>query len=330
MAILKTDVLQNHYQFCVEKAAELGYINLIIQGGLICEEGIETFDVDGNLQFRFSPPSIRVTTEHWEFSAEMHLLEKSIPAARGAFVWVEQVSDYLCLATAGAPIKMQPFRDMLTESNQLPINHPKEIWYDEVKVGRVMSRAMLNRANTFMHHAQHKIGRDKIKSYQRALWWFRHGANIEIESPLLAYTCFFNSLEILLQNEKSNSSRIKPKGNKKTKTQFTHIFGQDIGKVLFQVCYGELGGESLVAIRNDIDHGKIVELGEGMLRVLKNIATLKALIVDLALYLIDSHESMGGWLSIRVLEDGAEGLVILSLEEANQLGLKKSGSLPMQ
>ena len=326
MAIVKASVLEKHHQWCIDKAMELGYIGLVVQGGLICEQEIETFDVDGNLQFRFSPPSTRISTEHWEFSAQFHLYEKEIGAARGAFVWLEQVSDYLCLATAGAPIKMEPFRDTLSDTHKFPFNHPREIWFEEIKIGRVVNREMLNRANTFMHSAGYKISRDRKNSYQRALWWFRHGVNIEIEFPLLAYMCFFNSLEILLQNEKSNANKRKPKENSKTKEQFLDIFGKDVGKMLYQVCYSEKD-DSLLDIRNDIDRGVIVELGSGMLRVLGKLVHLKALVVDLALFWIEQNEFVGGWMSQHVLEDGLEGLVILSQQEAKELGYKNSGTI---
>lgn len=326
MAILKTSVLEKHHQLCIDKAIEFGCIDFVVKGGLICEEVVEAFDVDGNLQFKFIPPSTRISTEHWEFLGQFFLYEKEISVARGALVWLERISDYFCLATAGAPIKMEPFRDLLSDSHKIPFNHPKEVWFDEIKVGRVVNQAMFNRANTFMRLAEYKISDDRKKSYQRALWWFRHGANIEVESPLLAYTCYFNSLEILLQNEKSNIHKRKPKENNKTKEQFSSIFGKDIGKTLYQVCYGEKGN-SLLDIRNDIDHGQIVELGSGMLRVLEKIVILKALVVDTALFWIQMNQSIGGWLSQHILEDGLEGLVILSEKEAKELGLTNSGTI---
>jgi hypothetical protein len=326
MAVLKTAVLEKFHQLCVDKAVEFGCIDFVVEGGLICEHVVEAFDVDGNLQFRFSPPSTRISTEHWEFLGQFFLYEKEIGVARGALVHLEKISDYLCLATAGAPIKMEPFRDILSDSHKLPFNHPKEIWFDEIKVGRVVNQEMLNRANTFMHLSEYKIPRDRKKSYQRALWWFRHGSNIEVESPLLAYMCFFNSLEILLQNEKSNIQKGKPKENSKTKEQFSNIFGKTVGKTLYHVCYGEKD-ISLHDIRNDIDHGRIVELGSGMLRVLKKIVILKALVVDLALYWIEKNQSIGGWISQNILEDDLEGLVILSKQEAKELGFNNSGTL---
>ncbi len=326
MAVLKPSVVEKYHELCINKAMELGCIDFVVQGGLICEQVVEAFDVDGNLQFRFSPPSTRISTEHWEFLGQFYLYEKEIGVARGAFVWLEKVGDYLCLATAGAPIKMEPFRDLLSDAHKLPFNHPKEVWFDEIKVGRVVNQEMLTRANTFMHKAEYKIPRERKNSYQRALWWFRHGANIEVDSPLLAYMCFFNSLEILLQNEKSNISKGKPKQNNKTKEQFSNIFGKNVGKVLYQVCYGEKDN-SLFDIRNDIDHGKIVELGSGMLRVLGKIIVLKALVVDLALLWIDENQSVGGWMSQHVLEQGLEGLVILSQDEAKELGYKNSGTI---
>lgn len=159
------------------------------------------------------------------------------------------------LSHSGRTSKNEPFRDLLSETHKLPFNHPKEVWFDEVKIGRIVNQEMLTRANTFLHSAEYKIAPDRKNSYQRALWWFRHGANIEVMSPLLAYTCFFNSLEILLQNEKSNINKVKPKENNKTKEQFSNIFGVDIGKNLYQVCYSEKDN-SLLDVRNDIDHEK--------------------------------------------------------------------------
>ncbi|MDP1716232.1 MAG: hypothetical protein Q8L41_15955 [Anaerolineales bacterium] len=326
MAILKTSILEKYHQLCIDKAMEFGCIDFVVQGGLICEQVVEAFDVDGNVQFRFSPPSTRISTEHWEFLGQFFLYEKEIGVARGAFVWLEKVSDYLCLATAGAPVKMEPFRDLLSETHKLPFNHPKEVWFDEVKIGRVVNQEMLTRANTFLHSAEYKIAPDRKNSYQRALWWFRHGANIEVASPLLAYICFFNSLEILLQNEKSNINKAKPKENNKTKEQFSNIFGKDVGKTLYQVCYSEKD-DSLLDIRNDIDHGKIVELGSGMLRVLKKMVILKALVVDLALFWIGQNQSVGGCMSQNVLEQGLEGLAILSQQEAKELGYKSNGTI---
>jgi hypothetical protein len=118
---------------------------------------------------------------------------------------------------------------------------------------------------------------------------------------------------------------LTPTRHKKTKSQFIHSFGQDIVTTFYQLCYSEKDLASLLEIRNDIDHGKIVELGSGMLRVLDKIAVLKAIVVDLALYLTNTQESLGGWLSVGVLDDGSEGLVILSAREAGELGLNKSG-----
>jgi hypothetical protein len=114
MAIVRTDVIEGYYKLCVEKAVESGRIDFIVKGGLICEEVVEAIDINGNVQFRFIPPTVRISTEHWEFAGELHLYEKEADVARGALAWLEQVSDYLCLATAGAPIKMEPFREILT------------------------------------------------------------------------------------------------------------------------------------------------------------------------------------------------------------------------
>lgn len=198
MAVPRTDVIEKHHKLCVEKALELGRVDFAVKGGLICEKVVEAIDIDGNVQFRFIPPTVRISIEHWEFAGELYLYEKEIGVARGAIVWLEEVSDYLCLATAGAPIRMEPFRELLTESHALPISHPHEIWYDEVKIGRVITNDMLTRSNTFRAIAQHRVRPDLMPSYRRALWWFRHGANVEMESPALAFTCFFNSLETLL------------------------------------------------------------------------------------------------------------------------------------
>src|SRR5512137_2060426 len=109
MAVLKPTMLESYHRLCVEKALDLGCVDFIVKGGLICEEPIETYDTDEVLQFRFVPPTIRVSTEHYEFAGELHLFEKNLGAARGAFLWLEQVSDYLCLATAGVPVQMEPF-----------------------------------------------------------------------------------------------------------------------------------------------------------------------------------------------------------------------------
>jgi len=326
MAVIKTIVLEQYHNLCVQKALELGRVDFVVIGGLICEKQVEAFDVDGKLQFRFSPPTVRVATEHFEFFGELHLYEKELGVARGAFPWLEQVSDYLCLATGGAPVKIEPFRDSLSETHRLPENHPREILYEEVKVGRIITPHMLTRTNTFMHLAQHRIEPEKAKSYQRALWWFRHGANIEIDSPLLAYMSFFNSLEILLQNERSNRYKGKPKPSNDTKKQFVTIFEKELGDKLYQTCYGD-SDNSLYGIRNNIDHGKIVELGSGILRVLKNMVTIKAVVVDLALYWIEKNSSVGGWISKGVFEHGSEGIIIISADEAQELGYKNSGSI---
>jgi hypothetical protein len=328
MATIMTGIVEQYHRLCVEKAFDLGRVEFVVKGGLICEKQVETFDVDGQLQFRFSPPTVRISTEHWEFYGELFLYERDLGVARGAFPWLEQTSDYLCLATGGAPIEMQPFRDILSDTHKLPENHPREIWYNEVKIGRNVTSQMLTRASTFLHSAQHRLSSERIPSFQRALWWFRHGANVEIESPLLAYICFFNSLELLLRNEKSNKGKDKPTRNKKTKEQFIAIFGKDYGNALYQICYGNKD-ESLYNIRNDIDHGKIVELGSGMFRVLKNLALLKAIVVDFALYWIKQNSSVGGWLSRGILEYDAEGLVILSVNEAEELGNLSSGLITL-
>ena len=52
MAILNISVLEKHHQLCIDKAVELGYIDFVVQGGLICEKAVDTFDIDGNLQFQ--------------------------------------------------------------------------------------------------------------------------------------------------------------------------------------------------------------------------------------------------------------------------------------
>lgn len=326
MAVMKTSRLEKYYRLCVDKTLELSCVDFIVKGGLICETLIETFDVDGNLQFRFIPPTVRVATEHWEFAGELHLFEKSLGAARGALVWLEEVSDYLCLATAGAPVKMEPFCELLTEAHALPPSHLREILYNEIKVGRVITRGMLSRVSTFMHLAPGTVGLERMKSFRRSLWWFRHGANIEVESPLLAYMSFFNSLEILLRYNRSNRNNGKPTRNNKTKDQFISIFDKDIGSELYQLCYGTKGS-SLYDLRNDIDHGLIVELGSGMLRVAEGLIPLKALVVDLALCWLKQIQSFGGSLTKKVIELGSEGLVILSPEEASDLGCQKPGSI---
>jgi hypothetical protein len=217
---------------------ELGRVEFTVKGGLICERPIETVDIEGNVQFRFVPPTVRISTEHWEFAGELYLYKKEMGVARGSMVWLEEVSDYLCLATAGAPIKMEPFRDLLTEMHILPVSHPREIWYDEIKIGRVVTDDMLARANTFRTIAQRQIHPNLMPSYRRALWWFRHGANVEIESPALAFTCFFNSLETLLRYEANNNRRGKPTRNNVTKNQFQAIFGRETGNELYRLCYG--------------------------------------------------------------------------------------------
>ena len=326
MAVPKSAILEKYHQLCVEKALELGRVDFIVKGGLICETTLETFDLEGHLQFRFSPPTVRIATEHWEFAGELHLYEKELGVARGAFPWLEEVSDYICLATAGAPIKMEPFRDSLTEAHAFPPSHPREIWYNEIRIGRVVTKEMLSRANTFMHSAQHRISANRIKAYRRSLWWFRHGVNVEIESPLLAYVSFFNSLETLLRHETLNKAAVAPSRNNKTKEQFARIFGDKLGKELYRHCYGEKG-KSLYDLRNDIDHGIIVELGSGILKVIERMTLLKAIVVDLALHWIGENNAVGGWLSQGVLEHNLEGLVILSATEARALGYQNSGPI---
>lgn len=326
MAVIKPSVVKEYYKLCVDLALQSRLIEFVVNGGLICEKPVETFDEDGNLRFRFLPPTTRVATEHWEFRGELHLHEQELRTINAVFSWLEQFSDYLCLATAGAPVRLEPFRDCLSEQHKLPENHPREIWYDEIKIGRALTIDTITRANTFMHLAQHRTPREKIKSYRRSLWWFRHGANVEMESPLLAYVCFFNSLEILLQYDKSNDNQGKPKQNNKTKRQFKSIFSEELGTKLYLRCYGDKPN-SLYDIRCDIDHGKIVELGSQMLMVLENTKVLKAVVVDLALHWIDVNESFGGWLVRSVLEQGHDALIILSQDEAKELGYPNGGSI---
>jgi len=329
MAVARTDVIERYHKLCVEKALELGRVDFIVKGGLICEEVVEALDVNENVQFRFIPPTVRIATEHWEFAGQLNLYEKELGVARGAFPWLEQVSDYLCLATAGTPVKMEPLREMLTESHALPTSHPREVWYDEFKVGRVVTQGMLTRANTFMWRAQSQIRSDLLNHYRRALWWLRHGANVEIESPALAYTCLFNSLEILLRYDENNKRRAKPTRSRVTKEQFLAIFDEEVGDELYQLCYGAKG-QSLYDLRNDIDHGTIVELGSGMLRVLRNLNRLKALVVDLALYWIKQNEAAGGWLSKGVLNSDSVGLIMLSADEAKKaFGTQASGPVTL-
>jgi hypothetical protein len=324
MAVARTDVIERYYRLCVEKALELGRVDFVVKGGLVCEEVVEALDVNENVQLRFIPPTVRIATEHWEFAGQLNLYEKELGVASGAFPWLEQISDYLCLATAGTPVKMDPFREMLTDSHALPTSHPREVWYDEVKVGRVVTQDMLTRANTFMWVAQNRVRSDLLNAYRRALWWLRHGSNVEIESPALAYTCFFNGLEILLRYHANNKRRGKPTRNQATKAQFLSIFGE-VGTELYQLCYGAKG-QSLYDLRNDIDHGTIVELGSGMLRVLGNLNLLKALVIDLALYWIEQNEAAGGWLSKGVLNNSSMGLIMLSADEAKEaFGTQTSG-----
>jgi hypothetical protein len=325
MAVARTDVIERYHKLRVEKALELGCVDFIVKGGLICEEVVQALDVDENVQFRFIPPSVRIAVEHWEFAGQLYLHEKELGVARGAFPWLEQVSDYLCLATAGTPVKMEPFREMLTESHALPASHPREVWYDEVKIGRIVTQDMLIRANTFMWIAQSKIRSDLLNSYRRSLWWLRHGANVEMESPALAYTCFFNSLEILLRYDENNKRRGKPTRNRATKAQFLAIFDKEVGNELYQLCYGAKD-QSLYDLRNDIDHGTIVGLGSGMLRVLRNLNLIKALVVDLALYWIKQNAAAGGWLAKGVLNSDSMGLIMLSVDEAKKaFGTQTSG-----
>lgn len=323
MAVIKPERLEKYHELLINKALETGQIDFVVKGGLICEKEVKTFDVDEKLHFRFYPPTVRIATDHWEFWGEYHLYEKEIGVARGAFPYLEKVSDYLCLATGGAPVSMEPFRDSLSEVHKLPENHPREIWYDENKIGRIVNIHMLTRANTYMYSAETRILPERIKSYQRALWWFRRGANIEIESPLLSFMSFFNSLETLLQNESSNINRNKPKPNNHTKIQFGRIFGKELGDFLYRHCYGD-GEYSLYGIRNEIDHGNIVELGSGIIKVLKNIITLKALVVDIALFWINRNSS---WISEGVIKNDLGGIVILSPSEGQELGYSKDGTI---
>ena len=253
------------------------------------------------------------------------LLRHSLLHEYGVFT---TTGDFLCLATAGAPIQMEPFRDRLTASHKLPANHPREVWYDEITAGRIMTTDLLGRTSTYMHLAQHQIQPERMKPYRRSLWWLRHGANIEIESPLLAFMCFFNSLETLLLNEQTNRRAGKPKRNKKTKEQFAAIFGKDLGEALYQICYGDKGN-SLYDTRNEVDHGRIVELGSGVLKVLGNMVMLKAVVVDLALYWIGQNLAVGGWMSKGILEYGADGLLILSENEALERGYSSSGLITL-
>jgi hypothetical protein len=211
----------------------------------------------------------------------------------------------------------------------LPISHPRQVWHDEVKIGRMVTNDLLTRANTFLWITQSQIPSNLLNPYRRALWWFRHGANIEIESPALAYTCFFNSLETFLRYEKSNKNRGKPTKNSRTKKQFLLIFGNEVGNELYQLCYG-MKDQSLYDLRNDIDHGVIVELGSGMLRVLGSLNILKAIVVDLALYWIKQNEAAGGWLSKGVLDNASDGLIMLSADEAQKIfGTQTAGPVTL-
>ena len=46
MAVLKPTMLESYHRLCVEKALDLGCVDFIVKGGLICEEPIETYDTD--------------------------------------------------------------------------------------------------------------------------------------------------------------------------------------------------------------------------------------------------------------------------------------------
>ena len=88
--------------------------------------------------------------------------------------------------------------------------------------------------------------------------------------------------------------------------------------------------QSLYDLRNDIDHGVIVELGSGMLRVLGSLNILKAIVVDLALYWIKQNEAAGGWLSKGVLDNASDGLIMLSADEAQKIfGTQTAGPVTL-